>query len=127
MKTTAIIIDDERHSLETTSILINRHCPEVLIIGQAITPERGIELIDILKPGLVILDVSMPKMDGLALVRSLRFTGFSLILTTGSDRFHAPPWQGHEVDCLLKPFEPGELIEAVNRAVECRNAHAGKG
>ncbi|MBN1340170.1 MAG: response regulator [Bacteroidales bacterium] len=123
MKTTAIIIDDERHSLETTSILINRHCPEVLIIGQAITPERGIELIDILKPGLVILDVSMPKMDGMALIQCLRFKNFSLIMTTASESFKACPWQGKEVACLFKPFSPNELIMAVKQAMEIRKTY----
>ncbi|MBN3034974.1 MAG: response regulator [Bacteroidales bacterium] len=115
MQLTAVIVDDERHSLESTCILIRRFCPCVSVVGQALTPEKGIELIDTLKPGLVILDITMPRMSGLKLLQKLTFSGFRLILTTACDMNPLPSWNGNKVDCLLKPFDPGELIEAVNR------------
>ena len=60
MQIKAVIIDDEQHSLETTDILVRKYCPGVLVMGLADSPEKGIALIDALKPELVFLDIAMP-------------------------------------------------------------------
>jgi two-component system, LytTR family, response regulator len=73
MQIKAIIVDDEQHSLETTDIMVRKYCPGVLILGLADSPEKGITLIDALKPDLVFLDIAMPRMNGFEMLQCLSY------------------------------------------------------
>ncbi|MFK7950650.1 MAG: LytR/AlgR family response regulator transcription factor [Saprospiraceae bacterium] len=111
----AILIDDELHSLETTELLIENFCPQVTIIGIANNAERGIKLINKLKPDLVFLDISMPKMNGFELLNHLEYQQFELIFTTAYDKYAIQAFQVGAIHYLLKPIDTEELIKAVER------------
>ena len=65
----AIIIDDERHCAATLKYEIERHVPEVEIIGIFDKPEEGLKAIESEKPDLVFLDIEMPRMNGFELFK----------------------------------------------------------
>ena len=75
-----------------------------------------------LEPGCVIADVAMPDMTGLELQRALiaRKAAYPLIFVTGHGDLRAGvrAMRDGAVDFLAKPFEPGELLAAVQRAVD---------
>ena len=60
----AIIVDDEVHCIDTLSILLADYCPEVEVMEKCMSPKKGLEAIDKLKPELVFLDIEMPIMNG---------------------------------------------------------------
>lgn len=116
MQIKAVIIDDEQHSLETTDILVRKYCPCVLVTGLADSPEKGITLIDTLKPDLVFLDIAMPRMNGFEMLQYLHFKEFDIVFTTAFDAYAIKAFKVNAIDYLLKPIEPEELIKAVDKA-----------
>ncbi len=115
MQIKAVIIDDEQHSLETTDILVRKYCPCVLVTGLADSPEKGITLIDTLKPDLVFLDIAMPRMNGFEMLQYLHFKEFDIVFTTAFDAYAIKAFKVNAIDYLLKPIEPEELIKAVDK------------
>jgi len=115
MQINAVIVDDEQHSLETTDIMVRKYCPGVLVIGLANSAEKGITLIDALKPDLVFLDIAMPRMNGFEMLQHLSFRNFSIIFTTAYDDYAIKAFKVDAVDYLLKPISPEELIKAVEK------------
>jgi two-component system LytT family response regulator len=115
MQIKAVIIDDEQHSLETTDILVRKYCPSVLVTGLADSPEKGITLVDALKPDLVFLDIAMPRMNGFEMLQYLSFRDFDLVFTTAYDAYAIKAFKVNAIDYLLKPIEPEELIKAVEK------------
>ncbi|MBN1339387.1 MAG: response regulator transcription factor [Bacteroidales bacterium] len=112
----AVIIDDEKHSRESTQILIRKFCPGVVIAGVAGSPEEGVEMIDTLHPNLVFLDIAMPRMNGFELLQSVTFRGFEIIFTTAYNQYAIKAFKVNAIDYLVKPIEPEELVKAVEKA-----------
>ena len=65
MPVRVLIVDDHEIVREGISQLIARSRPEWLICGQASNGEQAIELVQTLTPDVVVLDISMPKINGL--------------------------------------------------------------
>lgn len=65
MPVRVLIVDDHEIVREGITQLIARSRPEWLICGQASNGEQAIELVQALMPDVVILDISMPKVNGL--------------------------------------------------------------
>lgn len=117
----AIIIDDERHCLETLSLLLNESCPEVEIIDQCNSARKGLESIAKFKPDLVFLDIEMPVMNGFELLEQISAISFAIIFTTSYDQYAIKAIRFSALDYLLKPIDPKELISAVKKVQEGRH------
>ena len=114
----AIVIDDV-DSIRTKNIdLIKSHCPNIAIIGQANSVKSGISLIKQIVPNLVFLDVEMPDGTGFDLLQMLNPIQFKVIFITGYEDFAIRAFRFSAIDYLLKPLDPIELVEAVNKAEE---------
>ena len=117
----AIVIDDV-DSIRTKNIdLIKAHCPNIAIIGQANSVKSGISLIKQIVPDLVFLDVEMPDGTGFDLLQMLNPIQFKVIFITGYEDFAIRAFRFSAIDYLLKPLDPTELVEAVNKAQESLN------
>lgn len=118
MKLRAIIIDDERKSIETLKFSINKYCPNLEIIGESQDPKAAILLIENLKPDLVFLDLAMPEMSGFDLLSKIENPNFEVIFATAFDEYAIEAISYCAIGYLMKPIENEELIESVNRAKE---------
>ena len=117
----AIVIDDI-DSIRTKNIdLIKAHCPNIAIIGQANSVKSGFSLIKQIVPDLVFLDVEMPDGTGFDLLQMLNPIQFKVIFITGYEDFAIRAFRFSAIDYLLKPLDPAELVEAVNKAEESLN------
>lgn len=92
-------------------------------VSVAVNGVEAMEIIDGEKPDLVILDVMMPKADGLSVLRKLRAAGRNelpvILLTAKAD--DESTWEGWRAGCniyLTKPFEPTELTTTVATLLE---------
>jgi two-component system LytT family response regulator len=118
----AILIDDELHSLETLKIEINRHVSNIKIIGTANSGEKGIELINSLKPDLVFLDIEMPWMNGFEMLQNLGKVDFNLIFVTAYDSYAIQAFKFSAMGYILKPVQKEDLIEAMERLEEKKSS-----
>lgn len=111
----ALIIDDEEHCIVTLRWNLEQYCKDVNIIGTARNGAEGIQLINELGPDLVFLDVEMPVMNGLDMLRNLEKINFKLIFTTAYNHYAVNAIKLSAVDFLMKPVDKDELIEAVKK------------
>jgi two-component system LytT family response regulator len=111
----AILIDDEKHCLETLRMLLNRYCKDVNIIEECSSPKKGLEAIAKHRPDLVFLDIEMPVMNGFDLLQQLPEIPFAVIFTTSYDQYAIKAIKFSALDYLLKPIDPEELITAVSK------------
>ncbi len=69
MKPTILVIEDNEQNLYLTTFILEKHGYPV---ARARDGQAGIELAEQVKPGLILLDVQLPVMDGYAVARALR-------------------------------------------------------
>jgi two-component system LytT family response regulator len=91
---------------------------DVEIIGEADNGASALEKISADQPDLVLLDLQMPVMGGLEVVRNLkRGTHMPVIvIVTAYDKYALQAFEAGAIDYLLKPVGPDRLAEAVERA-----------
>lgn len=109
----AVIIDDERLARNELSRLIKENT-KINIIGEADSPEKGIEMVESLKPDLIFLDINMPGMDGFQLLEELSYIP-EVIFVTAYDEYAIKAFEFNALDYLLKPVEPARLVAAVDK------------
>lgn len=112
----AVIVEDEKKSRETLMGMLERFCPNVIIVGVADGVQTGREQISKNKPDLVFLDIQMQDGSGFKLIETIEDKDFDIIFTTAFDQYALRAIKYEPVDYLLKPIIPDELIAAVERA-----------
>src|SRR4030095_7444347 len=125
----AIIIDDESKGIEILRILINKHCPDVTVVGSAEEVEEGIELINKLQPDLIFLDIEMTGETGFDLLEKVKPYAFHVIFVTAHSEYAVRAFKYSVTEYLLKPVDNQELIDAVRKVnamlKEGQNGDAG--
>lgn len=117
-KLRVIIADDERPAREYLRTLL-RDIENVDIAGEAENGADALELIRSAKPDVAFLDLQMPEMTGLEVVRMLKKPQMPLVaFVTAFDEYAVQAFELNAVDYLLKPVEKPRLIETLNRAAE---------
>lgn len=111
-----LIADDERPARSFLASLL-RSFDDVELIGEAANGAEALQLIEETKPDLALLDLQMPEVDGLSVVRLLGHRHPLLVVfVTAYDDSAIQAFEVHAVDYLLKPVSPARLREALNRA-----------
>jgi signal transduction histidine kinase len=120
-KATVVIIDDDRNILELTSLLLSRRGFRVFTAEAAVA---GIELVDIHKAELVLLDYMMPEMDGLSALREIksRFPDTYVVMLTGkgSEEVAVDLMKAGASEYVLKPFNNRNLVERLENVLRIR-------
>jgi two-component system, LytTR family, response regulator len=112
----AIIADDERPARSFLSSMLRRR-PDVEIVGEAETGVEAVSLIERERPDLAFLDLQMPELDGLGVVRVLKRKHMPLVVfVTAYEEYALRAFELNAVDYLLKPVSPARLTEALERA-----------
>ncbi len=111
-----LIADDEPVARE----ILREHVeaiPNVQLVGEAASGPDTISQISALHPDLVLLDLQMPGLDGLSVVRSLKGDRVPLIIVvTAYDEHALAAFEVGAVDYLLKPVRRERLIRAIEKA-----------
>ena len=115
---TTIVVDDEQLACDELSFLL-KDFPEIEVIGSASNGLQALEMIRKLEPELVFLDVHMPGLDGLSVIRQLREQDAEMphfIFVTAYDQHAVEAFRLKAMDYLLKPVEKGRLAETIEHA-----------
>ncbi len=111
-----IIIDDEAHMRQTLEKLVKQFCPNVKLVATAEGVNKGIEAIKKYHPDLILLDIKMNDGTGFDLLKKLEPVDFKVIFITAYDQYAIKAFKFSALDYLLKPVDPDELAESVNKA-----------
>ncbi|MBC7797050.1 MAG: response regulator [Pyrinomonadaceae bacterium] len=113
-----VIADDERPARMFLKNLLEGF-DDVEIVGEAETGAEAVEIIERTKPDLALLDLQMPELTGLQVVKVLKKNVLPLVaFVTAYDEFAVRAFEINAVDYLLKPIEKSRLRETLNRAQE---------
>lgn len=113
-----LLADDEQLALDELQYLL-RDYPEIEVVGVANNGLKALELAEDLEPDLMFLDVQMPGLDGMSVIRRIRDAEGHIpyfILATAYDQYAVEAFQLEALDYVLKPIEKDRLAQAVGRA-----------
>jgi two-component system LytT family response regulator len=118
MRLRVIVADDERPARAFLSALLGTE-PDVELVGEAASGTEAVELIERVRPDLALLDLHMPELDGLGVVRAVRRDRLPLVaFVTAYDEYAVRAFELNAIDYLLKPVEPARLRRTIDRAHE---------
>jgi two-component system response regulator AlgR len=123
-----LIVDDEPLAIERMQVL----CAEIerlSVIGTANDGEAALRLAGKLQPDLVLLDMTMPGMDGLAVAREFGNGGKApaVIFVTAHEHFAVEAFDLEAIDYVLKPAGRERLERAVDRVLARRGLRKADG
>jgi two-component system LytT family response regulator len=117
-KLRVIVADDERPARSFLTAML-RTLENVEVVGEAENGSKALELIAREHPDLALLDLQMPGLDGLAVVRSMPLQSRPLVaFVTAYDEYAVGAFEVDAVDYLLKPVDAERLRETLQRAEE---------
>jgi two-component system response regulator LytT len=114
----AIIADDEQLARDELKFLLDQ-IGDVEVVAVAANGLEALDAIERLDPALAFLDIQMPGLDGLGVVRKLRERQIEpphVIFSTAYDQFAVEAFRLDALDYLLKPVEKDRLEETIGRA-----------
>jgi DNA-binding NarL/FixJ family response regulator len=122
MATRILLVDDHEIVREGIRTLITRSRPEWEICGEARDGEEALEAVRALKPDVVILDITMPKMSGLEAAPRIAKLGLGcrvLMFTMhDSERLSTEARQAEAQGLVLKSQAARDLVRAVDRLLD---------
>jgi len=116
---TTIVVEDEPLARDELAFLL-KDFPEIDVIATASNGLEAVELIRKHAPEVVFLDVHMPGLDGMGVVRRLREIDLvppRFIFVTAYEQHAVEAFRLEAMDYLLKPVEKTRLAESIERAM----------
>lgn len=121
-----IIVDDEPPARKGLRKMLEKD-PEIEIVGEGEDGPSALQLINSKDPDIVFLDIQMPGMNGIELLRSLPEDEMpSIVFVTAYDRYALQAFEVHATDYLLKPINENRLKETLKR-IKRRLARPSRG
>lgn len=123
-----LIVDDEPLAVERMQVICAK-IPALSVVGTASDGEAALRLVEALRPDLVLLDMTMPGLDGLGVARKLgkHESRPAVIFVTAHDHFAVEAFDTDAVDYVLKPVAQDRLSRAIDRAVARRGEVRSEG
>ena len=120
-----LIVDDEPLAVERMQVICAR-LAGLTVVGTATDGEAALRLVAALAPDLLLLDMTMPGLDGLGVARALagQTQPPALVFVTAHDSFAVEAFDLDAVDYVLKPVAPERLERAIARAMARRVVRA---
>ena len=113
-----LLVDDHFTTIMGLKVLINS-MPNMKLVGSAYDGEEGLKLVEELQPDIVLLDIFMPKIDGIQVTEVItkKYPNTKVILFTSSDNKEdiIKGYEAGAMGYIPKTFKPDLLVEAINK------------
>lgn len=122
-----LVVDDEPLAVERMQVICAK-LDQLRVVGTASDGAAALRLVEALSPDLILLDMTMPEVDGLSVARKLAKadTRPAIIFVTAHEHFAVEAFDLDAVDYVLKPVAPERLGRAIERAL-ARRGEARRG
>jgi two-component system LytT family response regulator len=122
-KIKTLIVDDEALAREKLAIFLQEE-QDFEIVNQCTNGLEALELLQQFSPDLLFLDIQMPEMDGMELLRNIDVQKIPcIILVTAYDHYAIKAFEYHALDYLLKPFDRERFQLTLGRVKEQMALH----
>ena len=122
-----LIVDDEPLAVERMQIICSR-IDALDVVGTASDGAVALQMIEDIEPDLVLLDMTMPEVDGLSVARTLaeKDRRPAIVFVTAHDNYAVEAFDLDAVDYVLKPVKADRLERAIQRALDRRGDGNGQ-
>ncbi|MCM1126687.1 MAG: response regulator [Lachnospiraceae bacterium] len=91
------------------------------VVGEAENGAKALERYNELKPDLVLMDITMPEVDGIAALKNIKGSDPNAMVimcsAMGQQAMVIEAIQAGAKDFIVKPFQPDRVLEAVKKVV----------
>jgi two-component system LytT family response regulator len=115
MEIKCITIDDEPYALKQISDYVQK-TPFLKLIAECKNAFEALKSVSNEKPDLIFVDINMPEMSGMDLVKSLP-SDILIIFTTAYSEYAVESYKVDALDYLLKPISYNEFLKSANKAL----------
>ena len=119
MKLRALVVDDEEFARKNLTMMLEEHCPQIEVIGQASRKEQAKAIIESSHPDVVFLDIRMPSgAEGFELLEEIENKDFLIVFVTAFKDYAIRAFNASAIYYILKPIDVDELKIAAERLVQ---------
>ena len=117
-KFTSIVVDDIPEALEMLCNDIEKHHPEIEIIGKASSVISAAKLIQKNHPDILFLDIKLGDGTGFDILEIVSNLQSKIIFVTASDEYAIKAFKFAAIDYILKPYSNEDLANSIKKATE---------
>ena len=120
-KLNVLLADDHKLLRAGLKLLLQRN-PDLTVVGEAADGEQTLQLFQQLEPDLLLLDLSMPKMDGLEALKAIKSAHADakvvMICALGQQELVIDALRAGASDFIIKPFQAERVLEALKKTLK---------
>ncbi len=111
-----LVVDDETAARRRLSIMLSEL--DVEVVGEAANGLEALQLVRERKPDVILLDITMPEIDGFDVAQHLAEPKPLIVFQTAFDEYALEAFEHQAIDYLVKPVTLTKLQRAMERARE---------